>query len=103
MVISRDSKGEIVPHKNLKRKDLVIVGKAVCQGSSVSEFVVVQAGADEGEGVFSIYTKYSWELNDRIIHYRAYRNEEETNYAGKFYIYKKEYADKLIKTNENRF
>ena len=59
--------------------------------------------ADEGEGVFSIYTKYSWELNDRIIHYWSYRNEEKTNYAGEFYIYKKEYADKIMETFKYRF
>ena len=61
---------------------------------------------DTGKGLTyqpTIYTIYRWELNDRIIHYWEYRNAEETNYAGFFYIYKKEYADKIMKTFEKNF
>jgi hypothetical protein len=59
---------------------------------------------ESGDGILgSIYIKYIWELNDRIIHYWAYRNAEDTNYAGYFYIYKKEYADKIMKTFKMSF
>ena len=57
--------------------------------------------SETGERLFSKYEKYTWKLNDRIIYYWAYHNEDETQYQGSFYIYKKEFADKISNVFEN--
>ena len=77
---------------------------------------------ETGEGnLFSIYEAYTWNLTDRLIIYTAYHKDKNydmstvsssspislsdwsDNYIGYFYIYSKEYADKIIKVFSKSF